>query len=107
MGGAFRELPGGAPGGDYLSRAIVDCRGAPSADTAFMGPTSCRLITITGMIAHQGHGTQSASNWAAVWLSNGRPTGTPSSGMGPIELGLAVLVRLDTRAPCDARTVSS
>src|SRR3954470_8171622 len=25
MGVAFRELPGGAPGGDYLSRAIVDC----------------------------------------------------------------------------------
>jgi hypothetical protein len=40
MGVAFRELPGGAPG-DYLSRTIVDCRGAPT-DTAFMGLTSCR-----------------------------------------------------------------
>ena len=41
----------GAPGGDYLSRAIVDCRGAPTADTAFMGLTSCRWITIAGTIA--------------------------------------------------------
>ena len=37
MGVAFRELPGGRSGGDYLSRAIVDCRGAPTVDTAFMG----------------------------------------------------------------------
>jgi hypothetical protein len=42
MGVAFRELPGGAPGGDYFSRGIVDCGGAPVADTAFMGLTSCR-----------------------------------------------------------------
>ena len=46
-GVAFRELRVGAPNGDYLSRAIVDCRGAPSADTAFMGLTSCRRVTIT------------------------------------------------------------
>jgi len=31
-------LPGSAPGGDYLSRAIVHCSGAPTADTAFTGP---------------------------------------------------------------------
>jgi len=42
MGVALRELRGGAPSGDYLSRAIVDCRGAPTADTAYMGLTSCR-----------------------------------------------------------------
>jgi hypothetical protein len=51
MGVAFRGLPSGAPGGDYLSRAIVDCGGAPITDTAFMGLTSCGWITITGMIA--------------------------------------------------------
>jgi hypothetical protein len=32
----------GAPNGDYLSREIVDCTGAPTADTADMGLTSCR-----------------------------------------------------------------
>jgi hypothetical protein len=53
MGVAFRELPVGAPGGDYLSRAIVDCRGAPTADTAFMGLTSCRWITIAGKLARR------------------------------------------------------
>jgi hypothetical protein len=31
-----------APSCDYLSRAIVDGGGAPTADTAFMGLTSCR-----------------------------------------------------------------
>jgi hypothetical protein len=41
----------GAPGGDYLSRAIVDCRGAPTADTAFMGLTSCRRVTIAETLA--------------------------------------------------------
>ena len=40
------ELPfagclSGPPSGDYLSRAIVDCGGAPIADTADMGLTSC------------------------------------------------------------------
>jgi hypothetical protein len=44
----------GAPGGDYLSRAIVNCKGAPTTDTAFMGLTSCRLITITGMLTRAG-----------------------------------------------------
>jgi hypothetical protein len=53
MGVASRELPGGAPGGDYLSRAIVDCRGAPTADTAFMGLTSCRWITIAKTLARR------------------------------------------------------
>jgi hypothetical protein len=52
MGVAFRELPIGAPGGDYLSRAIVDCRGAPT-DIAFTGLTSCRWITIAGTLAHR------------------------------------------------------
>ena len=42
MGVAFRELPVGAPSCDYLSRAIVPCRGAPTADPAYMGLTSCR-----------------------------------------------------------------
>jgi len=41
MGVAFRELPSGAPSGDYLSRAVVVCGGAPTADPACMGLTSC------------------------------------------------------------------
>jgi hypothetical protein len=40
MGVAFRDCVDGAPGGDYLSRAIVDGEGAPTADTAYMGLTS-------------------------------------------------------------------
>jgi hypothetical protein len=43
----------GAPGSDYLCRGIVDSGGAPIADTAFMGLTSCRLITITGKLPRQ------------------------------------------------------
>jgi hypothetical protein len=50
MGVAFRELRGGAPGGDYVSRALVDCRGAPIVDTAFMGLTSWGCITIVATI---------------------------------------------------------
>jgi hypothetical protein len=42
IGVAFRGLREGAPGDDYLSRAIVDCGGAPTVDTADMGLTSCR-----------------------------------------------------------------
>ena len=49
----FAKCRSGAPGGDYLSRAIVDCSGAPTADTAFMGLTSCRWITIAGTLAHR------------------------------------------------------
>lgn len=50
----------GAPIGDYLSRAIVRSR-APIADTAFMGLTSCRWITIAGTIARRRRGAQLAS----------------------------------------------
>jgi hypothetical protein len=48
----FADCLSGAPNGDYLSRAIVPCRGAPITDTAHMGLTSSRWITITGMMAH-------------------------------------------------------
>jgi hypothetical protein len=58
----FANCLAGAPGGDYLSRGIVDCRGAPTADTAFMGLTSCRWITITGTIAHRRRGVQPGSS---------------------------------------------
>ena len=37
----FAGCPSSTPSGDYLSRAIVDCGGAPIADTAYMGLTSC------------------------------------------------------------------
>jgi hypothetical protein len=49
----FAGCLAGAPGGDYLSRAIVDCRGAPSADIAFMGLTSCRRVTIAKTLARR------------------------------------------------------
>jgi hypothetical protein len=58
MGVPFANCLSGAPGGDYLSRAIVDCRGAPTADTAFMGLTSCRWITIAGTLAGRRRGAQ-------------------------------------------------
>jgi len=45
----------GTPGDDYLSRAIVGCRGGPSVDTAFMGLTSSRRITIGRTLAHGLH----------------------------------------------------
>ena len=48
----FADCLSSAPNCDYLSRTIVPCRGAPITDTAYMGLTSCRWITITGMIAH-------------------------------------------------------
>lgn len=43
----------GAPGSDYLRRGIVGCGGAPIADTAYMGLTSCLVGTIMGMVALQ------------------------------------------------------
>ena len=50
------ELPfagclSGPPSGDYLSRPIVDCGGAPIADTADMGLTSCVEIAIAETLA--------------------------------------------------------
>src|SRR5215204_1441241 len=61
MGVAFRaNFLAGAPGGDYLSRAIVHCSGAPTADTAFMGLTSCRWITIAETLAPRRRDAQSA-----------------------------------------------
>lgn len=66
----FANCLSGAPGGDYLSRAIVGGRGAPTADTAFMGLTSCRQITITSNVATpSGAGSPS--------------TATSSSSQGP------------------------
>jgi hypothetical protein len=56
----FADCLSGAPNCDYLSRAILPCRRAPITDTAYMGLTSCRWITITGMIAHPQRGAQSA-----------------------------------------------
>ena len=46
----------GAPGSDYLRRGIVGCGGAPIADTAYMGLTSCLIGTIMGMLALEGWG---------------------------------------------------
>ena len=69
----FANFLAGAPGSDYLSRGIVDCRGAPTADAAFMGLTSCRWITISGTIAHRRRGAQpgssrSPSRWCSrIW----------------------------------------
>jgi hypothetical protein len=57
----FASCLAGAPGGDYLSRAIVDCSGAPTADTAFMGLTSCRWITIAKTLARRRRVAQPAS----------------------------------------------
>jgi hypothetical protein len=51
MGVPFAMCLAGAPGGDYLSRAIVKCSGAPTVDTAFMGLTSCGRITIAKTLA--------------------------------------------------------
>jgi hypothetical protein len=57
----FADCLSGAPNCDYLSRAIVRCRVAPITD-AYMGLTSYRWITSTGMIAHPRRGAQSASS---------------------------------------------
>ena len=81
MESPFASCLAGAPGGDYLSRAIVDCSGAHTADTAFMG----HLLPMD-------HDRQDVSTPAtrcaagimpvAVSLSNAPPTATPSSLMG-------------------------
>ena len=77
----FANCLSGAPGGDYLSRAILDCRGAPTADTAFMGLTSCRWITIAGTLARRRRDTATGIMPVAVSLLNAPPTATPSSVM--------------------------
>src|SRR5215218_7397465 len=85
MGAASRELPGGAlPGRDYLSRAIVNCGGAPTADTAFMGLTSCRWITVAGTIARRRRGAQPESCPLPC-----RSNAPPTPGHGPLGDALA------------------
>jgi hypothetical protein len=74
----------GAPSGDYLSRAIVDCRGAPTVDTAFMGLTSFRRITIARTLAHRRDECAIGIMPTAVSLSNTPPTTTPSTAMGQL-----------------------
>ena len=63
-----------------ISRAIVDCRGAPTADTAFMGLTSCQRVTIAMTLAHRRRECAIGIMPIAVPLSNA-PAATPSSVM--------------------------
>ena len=81
MGVAVRELRGGRSRGDYLGRAIVDCGGAPTVDTAFMGLTSCRRITIAKTLAHRPRECAIDIMPTAVSLSNAADRYT-SSVMG-------------------------
>jgi len=54
----FADCLSGAPGGDYLSRAIVPCREHPLRILRTWVSPPCRWITITGMIAHPRCGAQ-------------------------------------------------
>ena len=73
----------GAPGDDYLSRAIVDCRGAPTMDTAFMGLTSLPIDHDYRKAITPATRCATGIMPVAVSLSNAPPTTTPSSVMGP------------------------
>ncbi len=66
----FANCLAGAPGSDYLSRGIVDFRGAPTADTAFMGLTSYRRVTISETLARLRRRAQRDMLPVAVSLSN-------------------------------------
>jgi hypothetical protein len=108
----FANCLSGAPGGDYLSRAIVDCRGAPTVDTAFMGLTSCRRITIAKTLAQRRRECAIDIMPTAVSLSNAPPTATPSSVMGHFPPTAAITARLwllgystRTRAASAARSL--
>jgi len=70
QGSPFANCLAGAPGGDYLSRAIVDCSGAPTANTALMGLTSCRWITIGGNASTQAMRRVTGIKPRAVSLAN-------------------------------------
>ena len=110
MGVAFRGLPVGAPNCDYLSRAILPCRGAPITDTAYMGLTSCRWITITGNDRTPATRCAIGIKPVAVSLSNAPPTATPSSVMGPItspRIGHLLDARSSPRMPTRVRIVRS
>ena len=61
MGVAFRELPIGRSRWRLPQSRDRGLRGAPTADTAFTGLTSCRRITIAGTLARRRRGAQSAS----------------------------------------------
>jgi hypothetical protein len=69
MGVAFREVPGGRSRWRLpQSRDRGPCSGAPTADTAFMGLTSCRWITIVSTLARRRRVAQPAScALAAAW----------------------------------------
>ena len=67
----------GAPDGDYLSRVIVNRRGAPIADIAFMGLTSCRRITITQDASTPAERERNLHVPTAISRSNVPPTASP------------------------------
>ena len=79
---AFASCLAGAPGGDYLSRAIVDCSGAPTADTAFMGTHLLPMDHDRQDVSTPATRCAAGIMPAAVSLSNAPPTVTPSSVMG-------------------------
>src|SRR5215472_2389820 len=56
MGVAFRELPVGRSQSRLPQPRDRGLRGAPTADTAYMGLTSCRQITTSGTLAGRRRG---------------------------------------------------
>jgi hypothetical protein len=88
----FADCLPGAPSCDYLSRAILPCRGAPITDTAYMGLTSCPMDHDHGNDRTPATRCAIGIKPAAASLSNAPPTATPSSVMGRFHL-------LDTHAP--------
>lgn len=56
----FANCLADVPDGDYFSRAIVQSGGAPTADTTYMGLTSCSRITIAETVARPVRDTQPA-----------------------------------------------
>jgi hypothetical protein len=86
MGVAFRGLPVGRSQLRLLQWRDRALQGSTHTDTAYMGLTSCRWITITGMIPHR-DAVRIGIKPVAVSLSNAPPTVTPSSAMarfGPL-----------------------
>jgi hypothetical protein len=77
----FANCLSGAPGGDYLSRAIVNCKEAPTTDTAFMGTHLLPIDHNHGNVSTPATRCAIGIMPVAVSLSNAPPTATPSSVM--------------------------
>jgi len=84
-GSPFTNCVSSAPGGDYLSRATLDCTGAPTVAAALMGLTSGRWIAVVWTLARNQRARGSA---VATFRGKSRAAEGPDVGGRPGRRGI-------------------